>query len=399
MWLILPPNPSPITFCPSVPARAGSTSLSGSQCEMLARSATSRGTSRPPEYWARVWLTAPYTVHLSGLTCPPSTAARGVDLWIASLAAIRASPTVSPDLVLDPAMTAFSSTNLFGSSPKCGLRVYSAKTSRGTPTASSPHWFRHWKNWAIALRREFSARGKWGLPTAESDCTLWQTPVADDAPDRDQGKINSRGEPKLSGQVKLWPTPKAHQRSDCRAERQRKTPDLSSAVITWPTPMAGTPAQRGNSAAGNSDFSRGVMAIAGGWPTPAAQNYKGSSPGSSIRKNGESRMSILSYAAEQGFPSSRLALPMMPGLTSSRANRFWRRACLIWTSPPLASHKALLTWARRTQKRRLNPYFVEWLMGWPIGLTDCGRSVTGFAQWQARSRSYLCQLIFRGGEA
>jgi len=35
---------------------------------------------------------------------------------------------------------------------------------------------------------------------------LWQTPVSDDAIDREAGKFNSRGEPKLSAQVKLWPT-------------------------------------------------------------------------------------------------------------------------------------------------------------------------------------------------
>lgn len=38
-------------------------------------------------------------------------------------------------------------------------------------------------------------------------CRLWQTPVADDAVDRQHGKWNSRGEPKLSAEVKLWPTP------------------------------------------------------------------------------------------------------------------------------------------------------------------------------------------------
>jgi hypothetical protein len=33
------------------------------------------------------------------------------------------------------------------------------------------------------------------------------TPVSDDAVERAKGKINSRGEPKLSAQVKQWPTP------------------------------------------------------------------------------------------------------------------------------------------------------------------------------------------------
>ena len=37
------------------------------------------------------------------------------------------------------------------------------------------------------------------------------------------------------------------------------------------------------------------------WPTPAAQNWKGSSEASVIRADGKSRMDILHYRAEQGF--------------------------------------------------------------------------------------------------
>lgn len=47
--------------------------------------------------------------------------------------------------------------------------------------------------------------GATDAPTAAE--MVWQTPVADDAVDRAAGKVNSRGEPKLSAQVKLWPTP------------------------------------------------------------------------------------------------------------------------------------------------------------------------------------------------
>ena len=42
----------------------------------------------------------------------------------------------------------------------------------------------------------------------------WQTPVADDAVNRKDGKFNSRGEPKLSAQVKLWATPSARDWKD-----------------------------------------------------------------------------------------------------------------------------------------------------------------------------------------
>jgi len=52
--------------------------------------------------------------------------------------------------------------------------------------------------------------GQANLPEAiqESSRVMWQTPVADDAVNRKTGKFNSRGEPKLSAQVKLWPTPR-----------------------------------------------------------------------------------------------------------------------------------------------------------------------------------------------
>lgn len=34
----------------------------------------------------------------------------------------------------------------------------------------------------------------------------------------------------------------------------------------------------------------------------------------------------------------------------------------------------------------LNPAFLEWVMGWPIGWTDPTRPVTGFARWLQRGR-------------
>lgn len=43
---------------------------------------------------------------------------------------------------------------------------------------------------------------------------------------------------------------------------------------SWPTPMAGTPAQNGNNAAGNTDSSRRTVALCG-WPTPMAQQANG----------------------------------------------------------------------------------------------------------------------------
>jgi hypothetical protein len=44
-------------------------------------------------------------------------------------------------------------------------------------------------------------------------------------------------------------------------------------------------------------------------------------------------------------------------------------------------------------KLRLNPSFVEWLMGVPIGWTDCERSATEFTLWLSRQRSLLSGTV------
>ena len=51
---------------------------------------------------------------------------------------------------------------------------------------------------------------------------MWQTPVADDAVERAKGKLNSRGEPKLSGQAALWATPNTMDGMDARSPEAMK---------------------------------------------------------------------------------------------------------------------------------------------------------------------------------
>lgn len=96
----------------------------------------------------------------------------------------------------------------------------------------------------------------WELPTLERPTSatasgLWQTPVADDAIERAAGKWNSRGEPKLSAEVKLWPTPT----STLGTNGGRVTPSKAreggtliealSARTKWPTPIANDAEKRG----------------------------------------------------------------------------------------------------------------------------------------------------------
>ena len=73
---------------------------------------------------------------------------------------------------------------------------------------------------------------------------LWQTPVADDSVDRKNGKHNSRGEPKLSAQVKLWRTPNGSDMTGGPMNGERRLAQGHQLNLTeqaaspklWPTP-------------------------------------------------------------------------------------------------------------------------------------------------------------------
>lgn len=138
---------------------------------------------------------------------------------------------------------------------------------------------------------------------------LWRTPDCADAAERKM-RVNSRGEPMLSGQVKLWPTPttpnggrSVSHVEDWRSDRtayhngRKVHVDLNAAVKMWPTPVSseathGGPNQRdsagrpsltaavrnwptptvngNNNAAGSSQKAGDGLATAAKWPTPRA---------------------------------------------------------------------------------------------------------------------------------
>jgi hypothetical protein len=66
--------------------------------------------------------------------------------------------------------------------------------------------------------------------------------------------------------------------------------------------------------------------------------------------------------------------PLRASLIASHGRATWRRL-----------------WKGRT-KRRLNPAFVSWLMGWPQGHALCTCSATEFSRWQQDMRGALSQL-------
>jgi hypothetical protein len=360
-----------------VPGLAGSSSESALPCPERAASLTWRGKPMPPRTLSRAWATGHSIRRLCGLTLPPLTLEVGVASWIASLREIPASLTASPESGSEPTTTGSSSTRCCASSRSAGLVVSSARTSQGTRTDSLRHSSRLWSGWATALRQEYSVRPRPVPATDESDCSSWPTARAEDSESagRRHGRDVSDTLTAASRDfAAMWPTLMAGSpgtdtyNAAGNSDFSRKAMDLAANI--WPTPRtitggaesAGRKRELGRTKSGGGDLQSAVQL----WPTPAARDHKGANSADHVTTNGTGRMymdQLPNFVAHPpGCPSSPPAPATIAGQPSS------------------------------PERRSLNPLFVEWLMGWPIGWTDCERAETGLSLWLLRSRGALSTL-------
>jgi len=209
----------------------------------------------------------------------------------------------------------------------------------------------------------------------------------------------SKAQVGLNNQAVMWQTPRAttgeYTRDGGQKGAERLT--LEGEATMWTTPQAHDVTMRGagqkpTAKAGNACLARDATT----WPTPAAQNVKGSSEGSITRADGKSRMDILHYRAEQGFshPAPETSLH---GLAPFQWRPTSRRLLRSVTSHVVRSSLARWLRAGNWRKRRLNPLFVEWLMGWPKGHALCDCSAMEFARWQQDMRGALSALPTASG--
>lgn len=296
--------------------------------ERLAASCTWSGTSRLPRFWRRRWRAGHWTKLLSGPTCTPSTLARGVDSWMASLAATRVSPSVSLAHVVAP-----TTHGICGPESETSWQpsLFSGSSSRTSPAIclwDSARSRTTYEAWALRLRQACSKRMK------------SQSARRTDAPDSSS-----------------WPTARAEDAESCGAH-------LVARATAWPTPTAGDAAGGGSRNIEGSKAHPGVSltdaVLFGGsstprnpndprtrerlaWPTPAARDAKGENALPFHERGGGTKGEQLPNFV------AHIAGPRLQGTPSDG---------------PSSSSSA------PTSLLRLNPAFVEWLMGLPDGWTD-----------------------------
>jgi hypothetical protein len=211
---------------------------------------------------------------------------------------------------------------------------------------NSSSWKTHLCLWEEVLPSSSLTLPKWGMMR---NGVLWE---------------RTTPEPLTSGtESGLWPTPMSAERQQSPMKNSRGEPNLAAMAKhnMWPTPRAGNPGSRPNGKGGKilaEEVKKSLM-----WPTPNQRDWKDTGATQGNRK------------------SPNLGTMVHQWATPTKADA---------EGGPGRSDKRTGGDNLRTQAGgQLNPTWVEWLMGWPLGWTDCGASATDkFQQWQNSHSTY-----------
>ena len=279
-----------------------------------------RGKHGPSRTWRTRWKRESYIQHLSGRMLRPSSSDSFVERWTSSLEDSPASLSVLLGVAREYPMNDTSTHSSAQGSGSASQQLSFSKTCPELSQKSSPmeHPFSNmssktWKAWVTQQRQESLARKKLAQLIEETGCSYWPTPTQDTS---ERSKNYAQGGTPLSKQVKKenWMTPEALNHTGYQVSGGKRILRLGAQV--------------------NQE----------NWGTPTSRDWKGSSSGSIIRNDGNSRMDQLVYQVEQSQHG-----PPAPDTSSTNGK----------------SHG------------QLNPNWVEQLMGIPVGWTQLSTEWTG----------------------
>lgn len=340
---------------PSAQAGEDLSSASNWRFPRLASSVGLSGMPSPSLVWFRRWRKADFLKRLCGAMCEPSTADHGAAQWIASLRAIPASRSAEPGDAAAQTIRATCGPRFIESSKRFVPASSFWKTSQAILHLDSTTFAEISNGQASELRRLSSLRRTWARATNAnaSSFSAWRTPDApgDGGPRNRQTSVGQGHQLTIAEQAEHWPTPTPwEQGDDPQTSLERREREKAKG-------------RNGNG------FGLPLDMVATNWPTPTAGD--GASSGSRNLPGSKANAGIsLTDLVEMGGSHSSRPAPAMP------------------MDGGASSVTTLVS------RRRLNPRFVSWLMGWPLiarAGSDC--SGTEWFHFRRHMRFALSSLV------
>jgi len=323
--------------------------------QICEKSLSWRGKDSLSRTWLQRWKRENWMQRLCTRTLKPSHTESFVDAWTSSLVDSRANPSALLESVKLLKTQDTSSLTSQTELESANLELFSSKTYKESSVAPqvtenqfSNMSSEHWKKWVIEQRQEYSQRKKLAHLTNAKESTSWGTPQASDHIEGSRTKTTSNQ--KCLGrdlneleEKKNWATPQVTDiRTDVRKPEERSDKankggckNLREEVMqpqNWPTPTSAEGTKIGNqpnygqvalsnhpSIVGQPDRAKLNKSgkSQGSWSTPQARDWKG--------------------AEGRAYKGQTKDLPAQTEATG-----------------------------------KLNPNWVEQLMGLPVGWTDLG---------------------------
>jgi hypothetical protein len=188
----------------------------------------------------------------------------------------------------------------------------------------------------------------------------------------------------------MWPTIRAED-SESRGQHPGQTDSLNATAKLWSSPIAGDSKARGQSPEAKAKgFQDTLGDQAKLWQTPIAPAGGGSGRGGN--RIGEP---MLDGQARQR-PTPMQEDSESAGSAKLNMRTLAKESRSFLPAPATSNRGGESSQPGRTSRRRLNPAFVEWLMGWPPNWTVAGPTGFGPAEmesWLSRQRMRLWSLL------
>lgn len=356
----------------------------GESFREFAPSPTSSEKPTPLPVFSRAWAKTPWLRRLCGLTCSPSTERLFMAWWTSLLAELRVKTSPSPASAPGSTESSRASSGDSSTSPMSSMLPASSGRMLGGQGALFPVSSTLSSRAATGARPSRFALLTWAPRTSASASSSWPTATATDAKSSGAAAYSTasgrHSGVTLTDAARHWPTATASEAKGGVDQRERANGvRLSTAASKWATPSASL----FNYAETPESFQRRSAALeAKGW-RPLGVNL-----GQQANAWATPRASD---GAKGGPNQSQGGKPALCAQASGH------RALTMTPDGEVLSPDGLTS-------RRLNPAFVEWLMGWPegwsipSGLIDSDSSATASSPSKRRKPSNSSQSNLEVGD-